>query len=120
MKKTIGEWLFLSNAISNLLEYDLPGTLALRAAISQDAIGQRLQSFDKQKQKLYALHGKDGDKPGSLFIPQENLNSFRAAIEPLIAMVVEVQVEKIPRDEITTAGKVKGTLIRSLQPLIGD
>jgi len=118
MKKTIGEWEFLRSALDQLLSYDLPGPLALRAAMIQDSISQKLSAFEKKKEELFREHGREGGQPGTLVIPPENLSAFQQAIEPLVKIEVEIAVEKIPREEISAARMVKGISIKNIFPLI--
>jgi hypothetical protein len=120
MKKKIGEWLKVNNVLEQLLGYDLSGTLALRAAMAQEAIADKLKAFEKKRNDLFQKYGEEGEQAGTLHIPAEKMEEFGKEFQPLVDMEVNISIEKIPRKEIEATEGVKGTLIRNLLPLIGE
>lgn len=120
MKKKIGEWLDLNSAISDLLNGELSGTLALRAAMAQETISDKLKAFEKKRQELFKKHGEEDKEAGTIQVKKDKMPDFMAEFQPLLEMDVSIDIQKIPKTEIETAGTVKGTLIRNLLPLIGD
>lgn len=118
MKKKIGEWLELNNALGQLLSGELSGTLALRAAMAQETIADKLKSFEKKRQELFQKYGEEDDEPGTIKIPADKMSKFQKEFQPLVEMEVQITIEKIPRAEIENTQAVKGHLIRTLLPLI--
>ena len=118
MKFTIAQLKTAESALVALSKESLPAYIAVRISKFLGAAGKELNDFEQQRNALVVKWGKDNPEKGNSEVTEENMEAFKAEIEPILAKEVTFEWDKIRVSQLPPNLMLTPTQAAQLEPFL--
>ena len=99
MKVAMRELVGMKSSLQKLIGKDLPIKTAFKLGKLNKYLSDFYAIFDENNTKLFRKYGEEKEK-NKIIIKNENIHKFNAELEELMALEVEITLDKISLNEL--------------------
>jgi len=118
MKLKINEIERIAEGSTALLETEIPGSIALKLAMNNEAMKEPLTAYYKQRQGLIEKYGEKIEDGTRYKFTEENGVKLSEDLAPLLDVEVEITLQTISGADVDKLGNVRGFIIQKLLKII--